>query len=115
MSQAFSRLSHWASRAAGRPVTFGLALLIIVLWAASGPLFHYGEIWQLVINTGTTIITFLLLFLVQGSQNRNDDALHAKLDELIAVTAEARNQMISIEDKTDEEIAKARAATLAMR
>lgn len=102
---------HLASKTAyltGKPATFLLALLIVVLWGVTGPLFRYSDTWQLVINTGTTIITFLMVFLIQNTQTRDTTALQLKLDELIVATKGARNSMVGIEDATDDEINKAK-------
>lgn len=100
----FSRFSAQASAAMGSRWAFAGATLIIVLWAASGPLFHYSETWQLIINTGTTIITFLVVFLIQNTQNRDARAINLKLNELIHAMSEARNQMINIETLSDPEL-----------
>ena len=98
------------SAAAGQPLAFIVALGVIVIWAVTGPLFAYSDTWQLVINTSTTIITFLMVFVIQNSQNRDAAALQAKLDELIRATAEARNEFIGIEHLTDVQLEKIRAA-----
>jgi low affinity Fe/Cu permease len=90
--------------AAGKPFTFILCCLLIVVWALTGPLFHYSDTWQLVINTGTTIITFLMVFLIQNMQNRDAAAIQAKLDELIYAVKAARNELIGIETLSDEEV-----------
>jgi low affinity Fe/Cu permease len=109
----FARAANAVSHAAGRPVAFILCCLIVIVWAVAGPVFHYSDTWQLVINTGTTIITFLMVFLIQNSQNRDGAALQAKLDELIRVTQEARNDLVGVENKPEEvleeirEVAKA--------
>ena len=87
----------------GRPVTFGTAVAVVAVWAVTGPLFHYSDTWQLVINTGTTIVTFLMVFLIQATQNRDTTAIQLKLDELI-LAGKARNFMIAVEDMTDEEL-----------
>jgi low affinity Fe/Cu permease len=87
----------------GRPLTFALALALILLWAATGPWFSYSETWQLIINTGTTIVTFLMVFLIQNTQNRDGAAIQAKLDELIRASA-AQNTYIGIEHLTEEEV-----------
>ena len=84
----FTRFAQWAAHAAGKPLTFLLAVLVVVVWAASGPVFHFGDTWQLVINTSTTIVTFLMVFLIQNTQNRDTDALHIKIDELLRSTTE---------------------------
>lgn len=94
---------------AGQPLSFVLAITVILLWAATGPLFHYSDTWQLVVNTSTTIITFLMVFLIQNSQNRDAAAMQAKLDELIRAVEQARAQFIGIEHKTDREIEQIRA------
>ncbi len=94
---------------AGQPLSFVLATGIIVLWAATGPIFHYSDTWQLVVNTSTTIITFLMVFLIQNSQNRDAAAMQAKLDELIRAIVDARAEFIGIEHKTDREIEQIRA------
>jgi low affinity Fe/Cu permease len=100
----FARVANATAHAAGKPYTFGLCFLIVVVWAVSGPVFHYSDTWQLVINTGTTIITFLMVFLIQNTQNRDGAALQAKLDELIRVTKEARNDLVGIENKPEAEL-----------
>lgn len=115
MNHAFNRLSIWFSRQLGRPATFFGACLLVIVWAATGPIFGWGTVWQLVINTGTTIVTFLMIFLLQASTNRGEAALHAKLDELISVNHDARNLLIGLEDKTEDEIAEVKKATLAAR
>jgi low affinity Fe/Cu permease len=91
------------ARAAGRPVTFAVSLAVILVWALSGPLFHFSDTWQLVINTGTTIVTFLMVFLIQNTQNRDGAAIQAKLDEIIRASA-AQNRYIGIEQLTEEEL-----------
>ena len=97
-------MEHFFAAFAGRPLAFFLAVACIVVWAVTGPLFDYSEDWQLVINTGTTIVTFLMVFLVQNSQNRDSAAIQAKLDELIRAVTEARDEFIGIEHMTDAEI-----------
>jgi low affinity Fe/Cu permease len=96
----------------GRPLTFLIGLLIIAVWAITGPLFHFSDTWQLVINTGTSVITFLMVFIIQNTQNRDSAAIQAKLDELIRVSA-ARNTLIGIETLTQEEIDEIRATCAA--
>lgn len=108
LSKAFSRVAEATSRYSGKPVAFLLALAIVAVWAASGPIFHFGDTWQLVINTGTTIVTFLMVFLIQNSQNREGAALHIKLDELIRVT-HAQNGLLNLEGLDDETLEKIRA------
>jgi low affinity Fe/Cu permease len=98
----FRRFAQGASSAVGRPWAFVGAAAIVVVWAALGPAFKYSDTWQLVINTGTTIITFLMVFLIQNTQNRDTEALRLKLDELILATSEARNEFVDIEGLDDE-------------
>jgi low affinity Fe/Cu permease len=100
----FNRFARACARATGKPVTFALALAVIVAWALTGPIFHYNDTWQLVINTSTTIITFLMIFLVQNTQNRESDAIQVKLDELIRSMKHAHNDMLNAESLTDEEL-----------
>jgi low affinity Fe/Cu permease len=100
----FTRAAKWASHGAGRPSTFIGAVLIILIWAISGPLFGFSDTWQLVINTGTTIITFLMVFLIQNTQNRDTEALQIKLDELLRAVDAAHNTMIDLEELDDEEL-----------
>lgn len=104
MHELFRRFSHKVSNAAGSSWAFILALSVVIVWALSGPLFHFSEKWQLVINTGTTIVTFLMVFLVQNSQNRDTKATHLKLDELIHGIKGARDKFIDAEDLSDEEL-----------
>ena len=103
IAKFFGDLANRTSQAAGRASTFILAAGIVVLWAVSGPLFGFSDTWQLVINTGTTIVTFLMVFLIQNSQNRDSAAIQVKLDELIRVGA-ARNSLVGIEHLTDDEL-----------
>ena len=120
LSRTFADVATNVAHASGRPLTFILAIALILLWAASGPLFGFDDTWQLVLNTGTTIITFLMVFLIQNTQNRDGAAIQAKLDELIR-TSTAQNRYIGIEQLTEEELnelrkrcearAKAEAAT----
>src|SRR5438093_12524709 len=102
----FSRLAKWTARTAGHPTAFVIAVAIIVGWAATGPIFHFYDTWQLVINTGTTIVTFLMVFLIQNTQNRDAKAIHLKLDELIRAIAGARNGLVNLEALSDEELKK---------
>jgi low affinity Fe/Cu permease len=104
MSAAFSRAAQWTSLQCGRPATFIAACVVIVVWAVTGPLFGYSDTWQLIINTGTTIVTFLMVFLIQNTQNRDMSALHLKLDELIRANQGARNKLLTLEDMTEEEL-----------
>jgi low affinity Fe/Cu permease len=102
----FSRFAHWASHQTGRAYTFVGAIVVILLWAVSGPFFGFSDTWQLVINTGTTIITFLMVFLIQNTQNRDTQAIQLKLDELIRATQDARNNLMNLEDRSDTELEK---------
>jgi low affinity Fe/Cu permease len=103
-NQFFSRFAHMAARAAGSPAAFLLATASIIIWAASGPLFGYSDTWQLVINTATTIITFLMVFLIQNTQNRDSLALQVKLAELIIAMKGAENRIATVEDLSEEEL-----------
>lgn len=104
VSTFFSHAAQWTSRQCGRPLTFGLAAAIVLVWAITGPMFGYSDTWQLVINTGTTIVTFLMVFLIQNTQNRDSSAVQLKLDELIRASAHARNRLLTIEDLSEEEL-----------
>jgi low affinity Fe/Cu permease len=104
VATGFSHFANWTARAAGRPMTFALCCLVIIGWAATGPVFNYSDTWQLIINTGTTIVTFLMVFLIQNTQNRDGAALQAKLDELIRATHDARNRYMHIEDLPEEQL-----------
>lgn len=103
-SPLFDRIAQQVTRTAGSPYAFVIALLLIVAWAFTGPLFNYSDTWQLVINTGTTIITFLMVFVIQQTQNKDTIALQLKLNELIACNEAASNRLIDIEDLTDQEL-----------
>lgn len=100
----FDTFSNKVTRLAGSPGAFFTAIAIVIIWGITGPIFHYSDTWQLVINTGTTIITFLMVFLIQQSQNKDTVALHIKLNELIAATQGASNRLIDVEDLTDAEL-----------
>jgi low affinity Fe/Cu permease len=100
----FERMAQSVTRATGTPMAFLVAATVIVLWAVTGPVFHYSDTWQLVINTGTTIVTFLMVFLIQQSQNKDSLALQLKLNELIACEERASNRLIDVEDLSQEEL-----------
>jgi low affinity Fe/Cu permease len=108
MDRLFTRFANSISGMAGQPWTFALAFLSIVVWGATGPLFHYSDTWQLVVNTSTTIVTFLMVFLIQNSQNRDAAAMQAKLDEIIRSIGDARNQFIGLEHMTERDVEKVR-------
>jgi low affinity Fe/Cu permease len=100
----FTRFARLAAVASGKPITFIIAASIILLWAFTGPLFGFSDTWQLVINTGTTIITFLMVFLIQNTQNRDTEALQIKLDEIIRSLKGARNEVLDLEDMDEKEL-----------
>ena len=104
MNDSFRKFAQKVSSITGTPYAFGFSLLVIIAWGLMGPLFNYSDTWQLVINTGTTIITFLMVFLIQNTQNRDNRALQLKLDELIRANKHARNQLIDLEDLNDKEL-----------
>ena len=104
MERAFEATAQKVSGWMGQPPAFAIALAIVVIWAITGPAFHYSDTWQLVINTGTTIVTFLMVFLIQNAQNRDASAIQAKLDELIRATYDARDDFIGIEHRTQKEL-----------
>ena len=110
MDRVFTRIATWVARLAGKPAAFLLAISIVVVWGFTGPVFGFSDTWQLVINTGTTIVTFLMVFLIQNSQNRDAAAMQAKLDEILRATEGARRQFIGIEHLTDSQIQEIRAA-----
>ena len=101
---AFDRFASGVTRWAGSPVAFGCAFLTILVWALLGPVFHFSEDWQLVVNTGTTIVTFLMVFLIQQSQNKDSVAVHLKLNELLAANRQASNRMIGIEQLDEQDL-----------
>jgi low affinity Fe/Cu permease len=113
----FTRLAQWTARATGKPRSFAIAVIAIVLWAATGPLFGFSDTWQLIINTGTTIVTFLMVFLIQSTQNRDSEAIQVKLDEMIRVTSGAHVALLGLEELEDKELDEIRAqyAELAAR
>jgi low affinity Fe/Cu permease len=104
----FTRLTKWTATVTGRPTTFLLAALTIVVWAATGPLFGFSDTWQLVINTGTTIVTFLMVFLIQSTQNRDAEAMHVKLDEIIRSLSGAKNELLDLEELEEDDLDKIR-------
>jgi low affinity Fe/Cu permease len=104
MREAFRRFAHGAADVVGSPAAFIGGLTVVAVWGITGPAFRYSDTWQLVINTGTTIITFLMVFLIQNTQNRDSRAMHLKLDELIRSVQTARNQMVGLENLSDAEL-----------
>jgi low affinity Fe/Cu permease len=106
----FTRFSKATAHATGQPLTFVVAVLLIVVWGITGPLFKWSDTWQLVVNTGTTVVTFLMVFLIQSTQNRDAEAVHIKLDELLRVTAGAHNVLLDLEELEEGDLAKLRAA-----
>jgi low affinity Fe/Cu permease len=105
MTSWFRRFAHVTAEMVGRPQSFFLAVFIVAVWALTGPLFHFSDTWQLAINTGTTIVTFLMVFLIQNTQNRDAHAVHLKLDELIRANKHARNALLGLEAMSDSELA----------
>lgn len=106
LSKLFDRFSSAVTKVTGKPIAFIIAFVIVIVWGLSGPIFGFSDTWQLVINTGTTIITFLMVFIIQQSQNKDTVAIHLKLNELIAATKGASNRLIDVEDLTPEELEK---------
>jgi low affinity Fe/Cu permease len=106
LSMLFQKMSNKVTKATGSPMALIIALTVVIIWAVTGPIFHYSDTWQLVINTGTTIITFLMVFIIQQSQNKDTVAIHLKLNELIASHDRASNRLVDIEDLTEEELEK---------
>jgi low affinity Fe/Cu permease len=105
----FDKLAQSVARSAGRPATFMMAVALVVVWAACGPIFGFTDTWQLVINTGTTIVTFLMVFLIQNTQNRDTDALQVKIDELVRVTKGARLALLNLEELKAADLDKVKA------
>ena len=102
--RVFRQFAHSVAHATGSPVAFVSAVVIILAWAITGPIFHFSDTWQLIINTGTTIITFLMVFLIQNTQNRDSQVVQLKLNELIRALASARNDLVDLEELSDEEL-----------
>ena len=110
----FAQFCQWLANHAGKPSTFLIAVVLIAMWAASGPWFHYNDTWQLIVNTSTTIITFLMVFLIQNTQNRDNDMIHVKLDELIRATKSAEQSVLDLEALDSRQIHQLRKAYEAM-
>lgn len=108
-SDRFGRFARETSRSVGHPSAFAVALAVVAAWAILGPYFHYSDTWQLVINTGTTVVTFLMVFVIQQTQNRDSEAMHVKLDEIIRALRGARNELLDIEELTEAELDTLRA------
>jgi low affinity Fe/Cu permease len=109
IANSFNHFAKWTSRAAGHPTTFGIALAVLLVWAVTGPVFHFSDTWQLFINTGTTIVTFLMVFLIQNTQNRDAAAMQIKLDELIRALKNAHNELVDLEDLSEAELEQMKA------
>lgn len=105
----FTHFAKWTARMTGRPATFACAVAVILVWAVTGPLFKFSDTWQLVINTGTTIVTFLMVFLIQNTQNRDSEAMQVKLDELIRATTGAHNALLDLEELEERDLDRIRA------
>ena len=114
MDKLFAKFANVTARATGSPPAFLICVALVVLWAVTGPIFKFSETWQLVINTGTTIITFLMVFLIQNTQNREAKATQIKLDELIRATGEAHNALLDLEDLSEKDIVEIRKRYLAL-
>jgi len=109
MNRLFAQAANKVAHATGRPITFMFCCALVLIWSATGPMFHFSDTWQLVINTGTTIITFLMVFIIQNTQNREGAALQAKLDEVTRALEKAENRFIGLEQQDEEHIAELRA------
>ncbi len=107
-TSGFTRFAKWAARATGRPAAFVIAVALILIWFLTGPIFGFSDTWQLVINTSTTIVTFLMVFLIQNTQNRDTEAVHVKLDELIRATHGAHNALLDLEELDEEQLDRIR-------
>jgi len=112
--EAFPRFARWTARTVGHSTSFAIALGVVGAWAATGPIFHYSDTWQLVINTATTVVTFLMVFVIQQTQNRDSEAMHLKVDEIIRALHGAQNELIDIEDLTESELDRLRLRYLAL-
>lgn len=106
MNELFRKFSHRVSTLVGSPWAFVLAVIVLFIWAVTGPIFNFSDTWQLIINTGTTIVTFLIVFLIQNTQNRDAKAIHLKLDELLRAVKAARTSLVDLEDLPDEDLAR---------
>ena len=104
----FTRLTKWTARATGKPIAFVLAAGVVVAWALTGPMYAFSDTWQLVINTGTTIVTFLMVFLIQATQNRDAEAMQLKLDEIIRAIGNAKNELLDIEELEESDLNRIR-------
>lgn len=108
-SSPFARFARWTAHATGHPAAFAAAILVILAWVVTGPIFHFSDTWQLVINTGTTVVTFLMVFLIQHTQNRDTTAMHLKLDELIRAMEGAHNALLDLEELAESDLDRIRA------
>ena len=115
MKAGFRRFACWTADICGAPYSFFVALALVIAWALTGPMFHYSDTWQLVINTSTTIVTFLMVFLIQNTQNRDARAMQLKLDELIRAVGKARNELVDLENQPDDQIDELKQEFGAMR
>ena len=104
----FTRLTKWTAHAAGQPRTFMIAVIVVIAWALTGPIFHFNNTWQLIINTATTIATFLMVFLIQATQNRDGEAMQVKLDEIIRALGNAQNELLDLEELEERDLDRIR-------